>query len=171
MMLLRNDVRARRLPPATRRVRLLIVENGALSQEEYLSLGDCDELIVLRQLEGESSMDLLVRATVRIADIERTGNQIERAIVAMAPLLDPQLTAVRRVLLLTILRHAQAVGNDIELVLAVDEDAAPELRRNLMALVETLVAHPGSRQRGPSEPCTPPAARPARVISLTLTNS
>lgn len=176
-MLLRNDVRARRLPPATRRVRLLIVEEGAQCQGTYLSPGECDEVIVLRQSEGESSMDLFVRATLRVADLERTGKQLAVALIAMSPLLDPQRTAVRRMLGLTILHHVQAVGKDSELVLAVDGAAEPELRRDLIAMVESLVAHPGSRHApirlrftAPAElsedpplesgihPCSPPSA-------------
>jgi hypothetical protein len=63
----------------------------------------------------------------------------------MAPLLHPKLAAVRRMLALAVLGHVQVAAQASELVLALDQNAAAELRSYVIALLESLVAHPGSR--------------------------
>jgi hypothetical protein len=126
-------------------VRLLIAETGAESLGSYLSPGDCEETIVLRQYEGESPIELSRRASARISNLESARDHVAQAVIAMSPGVDPQLMAARHLLGLTILSHVQVAGEESELVLAVDENAVAELRRSVIALVESLVAHPGSR--------------------------
>jgi len=145
MMLLRNQRPAPRPQRAAWRVWLLIAESGTERLSLPLSYTDCEELVVLRQSVGDSPVDLIVRATALISDLERAGKHVGRATIAIAPLLDPQLTAARRMLGLSILSHVHACGQSSELVLAVDDHAGPDLRREVTALAESLVAHPGSR--------------------------
>jgi len=63
----------------------------------------------------------------------------------MAPLLQPQLSAARRLIALALLSHVQVAAQPSELVLALDENVPAELRADVIALVESVVAHPGSR--------------------------
>src|SRR6188768_2074521 len=145
MRLLRNDGCARRPRPDVRRIQLLVFESGAANLGPDISSADFDELIVLGQCQGESLSELLLRASARLSGLERAYSQVGRAVIAIAPLHEPQLAAARRLLGLAILSHVLVAAQASELVLAVDEHAAPELRSDVIALVESLVAHPGSR--------------------------
>lgn len=145
MMLLRNGGRRAAPCPDDERVRLLIVEDGAASPGAYLAPGEYDEIIVLRQAEGEAPIDLFVRTCVRIASLEHAGKRVSQAVIAVAPSFDPQLSETRRMLGLTVLSHVYAVRGDAELVLGMEPHAADDLRADVMALVESLVLHPGSR--------------------------
>lgn len=144
-MLVRESERARRARSATQRVRLLIAEKGADNLDAYLSPAEYDELIVLRQLEGETPTDLFVRTLTRISSLECTGKRVCHAFIALAPSFEPELAAARQMLGLALLSHVNAVGDDSELVLGIAHSAALEFRQQIMSLVESLVAHPGSR--------------------------
>ena len=144
-MLLAGKGRSGRAQPTARRVRLLIAEQGAEVLGSHLSAGDCDDVVVLRQFENESPIELYLRVLAQISNLLFNGSQVARAVLVMAPLREPALGETRRMLGLTILSHVQSVGEDSELVLAVDAHASPELRREIIDLVESLAAHPGSR--------------------------
>lgn len=147
-------------------MRLVIVEQGADCPGPYISPGDCDETVVLRQHDGESPIGLFLRTSARISSLESAGNQVGWAVIAMAPVLEPRVVAARRMLASVILSHVHAAGEESELILAVDQNAALELRRDVMGLVEVLVAHPGSRYTSirlrfaaPEEGVEPPARK------------
>lgn len=150
-------------------MQLLIVESGAGSLRCDIAGAGFDEVIVLGQCEGESAVELLLRASARLSSLERTGRQVARAVIIIAPLLDPQFAAARRLMGLAILSHVLVAAQDSELVLSVDESATPELRADVIALVESLVAHPGSRYApirvrfAPSPSAAEPAARESGI--------
>jgi hypothetical protein len=158
MRLLRNDGCARRPRPDVRRIQLLVFESGAANLGPDISSADFDELIVLGQCQGESLSELLLRASARLSGLERAYSQVGRAVIAIAPLHEPQFAAARRLLGLAILSHVLVAAQASELVLAVDEHAAPELRSDVIALVESLVAHPGSRYAPIRVHLAPPAS-------------
>src|SRR3954470_7137828 len=125
MRLLRNDGCARRPQRDPRRVQLLIVEEGASSLGPDVSAAEFDELIVLEQCQGESPGELLLRAAGRLSSLERAGCRVGRAVISMAPLFGPQLAAVRHMIALAVLGHVQVAAQASELVLVVDQSAAP----------------------------------------------
>lgn len=175
-MRLRNDGSARQARPDKQDVRLLIVEQGAENVAAHLSPTAGDDLIVLRQLEGETSIDLVVRTCARISSLEYVGKSIRQTVIALSPTVDPLLNETRSMLGLMILSHVNAMANDSELILGLGQNATKALRQEVEDLVESLVAHPGSR-RAPIrvrfsaernvEPSPPPRsgihARPARA--------
>ena len=144
-MHLANDNLPRLGPPTAPRVRLLIAEKGAEVLGSHLSPADCEEVVVLRQFEPESPVELFLRAFSKIAHLECSGKQVGRAVLVMAPLLEPELVEARRMLSCTILSHAQRIRAQSELVLAVDAHASADLRQQMNVLVDSLAAHPGSR--------------------------
>lgn len=144
MTRLRDDLRARCPISKRRRIQLLIEESAAHSKLVRLVPNDCDETIVVREREGESPLELLVRATLRIADLERDGSEVGHAIIALTPLSDPGRTAVRRLLGWSILNHLQALGDESVLVLAVASQAPGTANEDAIALAEVLRQHAGS---------------------------
>jgi len=144
MMLPANIGKAGGVRPTVRRVRLVVAERGAEIHSDHFS-GDCEAIIVLRQLESESPIELFLRVFGRIAELACSGDELGRAVLVIAPLLESELCEARRLLALTILSHAQTIAKESELVLAVDANASADLRREIVALGESLLAHPGSR--------------------------
>jgi len=122
----------------------VLVERGAEALGGAVSPGDCHEVIVVR--ECESPLELFQHVAAQLAGLEREGKLVARTVIAITPRLEPQRLAARRVLGLAILSHVQVTGVEAELVLAVDEIAALEVRHSVLTLVEDLVLHPGSRR-------------------------
>lgn len=128
-----------------RRVRLVVVEHEAKAFDSYLSPDECDETVLVRQSDGELPFDFIQRVIGRIGIMERSACHIGKAIVLLAPRLDDQSMAARRLLARALLTPTHvAVTGPAELLLAVGGDAEAALRHGLMALVETLVGEPGS---------------------------
>ena len=118
--------------------RLIVVEDGAWGLDSSLSVDASDETVVVAQGAGEDPVELPFRVMGRIALIERAGRSIERAVVVMAPKLEPQSQAARALIARTLHAHMRARGPG-ELVLAAHGVQA-ELRLELLTLVETLLS-------------------------------
>ena len=125
-------------------VRLVVVEDGALSLDSHVSPDDGEETVVVVQSHGELPLKLAERVVRRIAAIERSARRIGQTIVLLAARLDEQSMAARYLLARALLAHVGAAG-PADLMLAVSGDAELALRHGLLALVETLVTEPGSR--------------------------
>lgn len=130
-------------PGASRRVRLVAVEDGASAFNSYLSLDECDETVVARQGAGELPAEFSRRIISRIAAIERSAQCIGQAVIAVGPGTDDEWMAARQLVARALLMHAHVSGAG-ELVLAVDSNAEVHVRHGLMALVEVLVGEPES---------------------------
>jgi len=141
-------------------VRLLIAEKGAEVQGTHAFAGDCDEVVVVRQFEAELPIALFLRVLARISGLLYSGRRVAKAVLVMAPLLEPALSEARRMLGLTILSHVQSVGEESELVLAIDANASADVRREITELVASWVAHPGTRHAR-IRVCFSPAPRSA----------
>lgn len=130
-------------PVGGRRLRLVVVEDGAEGLGPYLSPDASADTMVLHQSTEEPAAELAVRVIQRIASIERSGQGVAKAVVLLGPRLDQQAMAARQLLARALLVHAQvaAMGSG-ELVLVVGSQADPALRHHLMALVEALVGEP-----------------------------
>lgn len=137
----------RSIPPqrsSIRRVRLIVVEDGARAIDSYLSPEECEETVVVHQSDGELPVELARRIVGRIGTLERSGRGIGRAVVLMASRNDDQSMAARHLLARALIIHAHvAPAGAGELIFAVGDGADVDLRYELMALVEALIGEPG----------------------------
>jgi hypothetical protein len=125
-------------------VSLVAVEDGASAFNSHLSLDECDECVVVRQMVGEPPAEFCDRISRRIAAFERSARRIGHAVIAVGPHSDDQWMAARYLVAHALLVHAHGSGAGSDLVIAVDGDAEVQLRHRLMALVEVLVGEPES---------------------------
>lgn len=143
-----------------RRVRLVVVEDGAPAVDSHLSPVPCDETVVVHQLDGELPVDLARRVVRRIGALERSGRGVARAAILMACRSDSQVMAARHLLARALVAHAHAaLAGATEFILAVDGGGDADLRQELMALAEVLVGGSGSHVAirvcfGPPDECS-----------------
>lgn len=128
-----------------RRVRLVVVEDGAQAVGSYLSAEECEETVVVHQSDDEPPAELARRVVGRIATLEGSGRAVARAVIMIANRTDCQAMAARHLLARALVMHAQvALAGSADLTFAVDGRDNIDLRRELMALVETLIGEPVS---------------------------
>jgi hypothetical protein len=127
-------------------MRLVVVENGVRDIDRHVLPDDCDETVVIRQFDGELPVDLVRRSIRRIAAIEQSRRRITRAVVLVAPNADKQSMAARSLLARAILTHAHpSFAGATEFTFFVDADVEPDLRHELLGLVEAIIGLQASR--------------------------
>jgi hypothetical protein len=145
-----------------RRVRLIALEDGASEVDCRVCPDRREETVVIHQCDGELPGAFSGRIINRIGIFERSGRCIDQAVIAVGHRFDDQAMAARHLLARVLLTHVHfSLADAAELVLAVDGDVGPALRRQLWALAEALVGGTsGSRvairlRFGRSEPACP----------------
>lgn len=118
-------------------VRLVVVEDGVQGFESRVPRDEGDETIVVVQSGGESPVALMMRVAARIAVIERSEKKVGQAIVLVGNRHDTQEASARWLIARACLSHLHSNAGT-ELVLDA-LGAEPEVRHELLALVETLL--------------------------------
>jgi hypothetical protein len=124
-------------------VRLVVVERGADLRDFETPGNEADGVHVIGQGRDESALSLAMRVIDRLASIERSESQLDRALLLVAPQVDGQSLAARELMARAMLTHASIAGA-AELVLAVRADADPDVRHAVLNLVETLMGEHGA---------------------------
>ncbi|HKY41173.1 MAG TPA: hypothetical protein VJN18_34805 [Polyangiaceae bacterium] len=126
---------------ARRRVRLLLKELGSRPLTSG-GAADFDETLVIVQTPGEPPAAFAQRAIDRIAALERSGRCFDAARFLTGTQCDPESSAARRRMTLTVASHAQARGGMSELVLDADATGDGRVRAELLELVDELLSNP-----------------------------
>jgi hypothetical protein len=100
--------------------------------------------LVIVQIPGESPAAFAQRAIDRIAALERSGRRFDAARFLTGTRCDPESSAARRLMTLTVASHAQSRGGMSELVLDADATGDGRVRAELLELVDELLSHPQS---------------------------
>ena len=125
-------------------VRLVIVEEHATTLASEMSESEPAKTIFVRQHEGELSSDFTRRVAKQIALVERSGQRLGSAVIALAPRVDDDPKAARYLLACQLLAHAGLQRGPEELILMVDSNAGISVRHSVMRLVEALVCESGA---------------------------
>ena len=127
-------------------VRMVIVEHGALGLDSHLSPDESDEAIVIRQCDGEHPKEWASRAIWQLTALKQSGRSVGQCTMLIVSRPDEQSMAARSALARAVLAHVGAHGTgtaSTEFLLAVRGDADTEFRRDVLALVESLISAPG----------------------------
>ncbi len=134
-------------PPSRRlgesRAQIVVLEEGALTGALQTRPADLDQTAVVAQNRGETALQLSERAIHRLAMVQRSGAELVQVLIFLAPVLDEQTMAARRLLGSAVLAHANSARRPCELVF-VGRREDRDLSRQLWTLVELLVTEPGS---------------------------
>lgn len=125
-------------------VRLVVVEEHATTLDLEVAASEAARTVFVRQLEGELSSDFTRRVAKQIALVERSGQRLGSAVIALAPCVDDAPQAARYLLACLLLAHAGLQRGPEELVLVVDGTAGVSVRQSVMGLVEALVCESGA---------------------------
>lgn len=128
---------------APQRLRLLLKELGSRPLTSG-GASEFDETLVIVQTPGESPAAFAQRAIDRMAALERSGRRFDAARFLTGTRCDPESSAARRLMTMTVASHAQARGGMSELVLDADATGDGRVRAELLALVDELLSHPQS---------------------------
>jgi hypothetical protein len=131
----------RTTPDTQQRLRLLLKELGSRPLTSG-GASEFDETLVIVQFPGESPAAFAQRAIERIAAMERAGRRFDAARFLTGTQCDPESSAARRLMTLTVANHAQARGGMTELVLDADGAGDGRVRAELLDLVDELLSNP-----------------------------
>ena len=148
------------------RLRLVVVEDGARELDSRVPPDEGEESIVVAQASGELPATLALAVTGRIAALERSSRNIERAVVLIGPDCGVQVCAARWLVARALLTHMVVSGSG-ELVLAAP-GAGVDVRQDLLSLVEALL---GEHERSAVPirlQLREDAPRPARTSGIHL---
>jgi len=134
-----NSLNAKRPP-----VRLLIAEEGAsVAHRRTSGNNGHSELAIFVPAGSDSPSRLALRTLRHIADIERSGQRISRAVITAGARSDGQVLAARSLVARALIAHQTAVGCG-ELVLVTRADAGSRAQHELLALAGTLTSELGT---------------------------
>lgn len=123
---------------ASARRRLMVVESGA-SVFTREGAEQFDETVAIAQLQGERPGEFAERCLHRIASAERAGRGFRAAMLFTSARHDQASADARRLIALGIAQHAESAAELSELVVVTAPTAEPQLRDELLDLVDELL--------------------------------
>lgn len=129
-------------------VKLIVLEEGASGFEPLKPVSETPfELAVLIQNATEAHEDLVERTIRRLHAFQRSGRAVIEAILVVGPAVGGPSLAARELVLRAISTHMADQGRG-EITLALNSDARPEQRHELLELLGGLTGQLGTQALG-----------------------
>lgn len=121
------------------RRRLLVIEQGCAAVAQVRS-DDYDETIAIPQLQGEQPVVFMRRVLERIVVVEQSGGIFDTAVLMTGTRHDSATRAARRLLVSGLTARTGAVAELSDVVVDAGASATPQVRQQLLELVDELFA-------------------------------
>jgi hypothetical protein len=116
----------------------MLVESGAVAFNRE-GAEQFDETVAIAQLTGEEPDEFAERCLQRIASAERANHCFHAVILFTSKHHTPELASARRLIALGVAEHAESMRQLNELMVVTAPTAEPELRDELLDLVDDLL--------------------------------